>query len=158
MSKRHICLSKFHVFYHFFIYFWKSQEKKFINPSCSKHPKMIEWNKKWHKCLFLRFFVVPKKVLWRPQNLFEASKMCGCKKICHFFPICLCPYCRTPDLCHFLSLTIKIHKNRTWSVKNKPNLLAHDSYLFLAPNFGIFLIIVVLQYAPKYIQNPLRRF
>ena len=36
-------------------------------------------------------------------------------------------------------------------------LLAHYSSLFLAPNFGILFIIIVLKYIPKYYQNPLPR-
>ena len=45
------------------------RRKKIINPSYPKGPKIIDWNKKWHKFLFLHFFVVPQKGLY----LFEAQ-------------------------------------------------------------------------------------
>ena len=35
------------------------RRKTFINPFCPKHPKIINWNKKWHK--FSHFLVLPQK-------------------------------------------------------------------------------------------------
>ena len=32
-----------------------------MNPYCNKHPKLINWNKKWYKFLFSHFFVVAQK-------------------------------------------------------------------------------------------------
>ena len=48
-----------------------------------------------------------------------------------------------------VSLTIEVHKNNL-KYKSKTSLLARYSNLFLAPNFGILFIIIVLQYASKY--------
>ena len=39
--------------------------------------------------------------------------------------------------------------------KNKTNLLLHYSDLFSDPNFGVLYIVIVLQYVPKFHQNPL---
>ena len=61
ISKKHICGSKFHVCYHFFRY-KNPRRKNFIQPSCPKHSKIINWNKKWDKFLFSHFFVVPQEV------------------------------------------------------------------------------------------------
>ena len=70
MSKWYICKSTFYVCYHFFRYLWKSQEKKnFLNPSCLKHLKIINWNKKWHNF----YFHNPLRWLKR-FHLFEAPK------------------------------------------------------------------------------------
>ena len=38
---------------------------------------------------------------------------------------------------------------------SKTNLLPHYSDLFSDPNFGVLFIVIVLQYVPKYHQNPL---
>ena len=86
--EHHIFKSEFHVCYHFLKYFWKSQEKNFINPSCPKHPKIINWNKKWHKFIFSHFFVVQRKrfmKVGRPSsNLYEAPKRSvKIKNLCH---------------------------------------------------------------------------
>ena len=147
------------MFFTIFLYIFENPRRK--NLLTLPVPSILKWLNEIKNDINVYFYAS----LWCLKRFYEGlrtflrhQKCVDVKKYVIFSLICLCPYCRTPDLCHFLSLTIKIHKNRTWSVKNKPNLLAHDSYLFLAPNFGIFLIIVALQYAPKYIQNPLRRF
>ena len=59
MFKRHICERKFHVSYHFFRYLWGLRRTNFINPSCSKHPKITKI--KNDKFLFQHFFLVPQK-------------------------------------------------------------------------------------------------
>ena len=53
--------SKFHVCYHFLDTYENPGRRTFINLSCSKHPKIINWNKKWHRFLFSYFFVVLQK-------------------------------------------------------------------------------------------------
>ena len=67
-------------------------------------------------------------------------------------------FCRTPDLYHFVSLTIEIHKKEHEVFLYKTSLLAHYSNLFLAPNLGILFIIIVIQYSCKYYQIPLPRY
>ena len=42
MSKRHICKNNFHVCHHFLDIYENPGRKNFINPSCPKHPKIIE--------------------------------------------------------------------------------------------------------------------
>ena len=37
------------------------RRKNFINTSSPKYSKIINYNRKWHKLLFLHFFVVPQK-------------------------------------------------------------------------------------------------
>ena len=44
------------------------RRKNFINLSCTKHPKRINWNKKRLKYLFSHFFVVPQKVKKKCEN------------------------------------------------------------------------------------------
>ena len=47
----------------FWIYIYESPKRKnFINPSCPKHPKIINWNKKWHN-----FYV--HNSLWCLRNI-----------------------------------------------------------------------------------------
>ena len=41
MSKRYICKRKFHVCYHFLDIYESPRRKNLINPSCPKHPKII---------------------------------------------------------------------------------------------------------------------
>ena len=62
MSKRYICKRKFHVCYHFLDIYESPRRKNFINPSCPKHPKIINWNKKWHN-----FYV--HNSLWCLRNI-----------------------------------------------------------------------------------------
>ena len=59
MFERRIYKSKFHVCYQFFRY-ENPRRKNFVNPSCPKHPKIIEI--KYDNFLFSHFFVVPQKV------------------------------------------------------------------------------------------------
>ena len=58
MFKGHICKSKFHVCYHFFLDICENPGRKtFINPSSPKHPEIIEI-KNDIDFLFSPFFVV----------------------------------------------------------------------------------------------------
>ena len=66
MSKRYICKSKFHVCFQF-LDMKIPGEKTF----CPKHPKKINWNKKWHKFLFSRFFVVSQGSVMTEKTLDE---------------------------------------------------------------------------------------
>ena len=89
MFKRHICERKFHVSYHFFRYLWGLRRTNFINPSCSKHPKIT----KIKNFYFNTSFWCLKNVLWRPSTrLQEELRLC---------------FCRTPDLCHLRFLSNK---------------------------------------------------
>ena len=66
MSKRYICKSRYICFMFvtiLSIYIYESPKRKnFINPSCPKHPKIINWNKKWHN-----FYV--HNSLWCLRNI-----------------------------------------------------------------------------------------
>ena len=46
MSKRYIFKSKFHVCYHILGIYENPRGKNFINPSCPKHPKIVEKKRK----------------------------------------------------------------------------------------------------------------
>ena len=108
--------------------FWdiyeNARKKNFINPSCPNHPKIIHWNKEWHKLLFLHFFVVPQKRFY----LFEATKG-SVKKNCVVFPFyssfgkqgLWLYFWQTPTYAISVSLTIKIYKNNidTSRINNK---------------------------------------
>ena len=113
MSKWYICKSTFYVCYHFFRYLWKSQEKKnFLNPSCLKHLKIINWNKKWHNF----YFHNPLRWLKKISSFWGTKKKCK-NKI--FVISLLIPLERQGLRLHFVelpnytisvSLTIEIHK------------------------------------------------
>ena len=79
--------------------------KNFINLSCPKHPKVINWNKKWHKLFFSHFFMVPQKgfiflinqkVVWKENIylIFPLYSELGRERLR------LC-FCRTQNLCQF---------------------------------------------------------
>ena len=146
MSKRHIFKSKFHVCCHF-LDIKIPGANTFINPSCPKHPNIIDWNKKWHKSHFFE----------EPQEGFMKARSVKIKKLCNFPPylglgrqgLRLC-CCQTPDSCHFRFLSNRETQKQKLRYKNKTSLLAHYSNWFSANNFGILFIIIVLQYAPKY--------
>ena len=52
------------------------RRKNFINQSCHKHHKIINWNKKWHRFLLSHFFVVRQKgfIFLRCQRGYEDKK------------------------------------------------------------------------------------
>ena len=59
------------------------KRKNFINPSCSKHCKIINWNKKWHNFYF-------RTSLWFLRNVsffWGSEKKCENKKFMQFFPL-----------------------------------------------------------------------
>ena len=58
---------------------------------------------------------------------------------------------------HFCFLINRDTEKQNLKYKSKTNLLLHYSNLFSDSNFGILFIIIVLQYAPKYHQNPIPR-
>ena len=99
--------SKFHVCYQFLDTYENPGRKTFINPSCPKHPKIINWNKKWQ--IFI--FILPCGASER-FHLFEAPKRSmKIEKFVIFLPyfklgwqgLRLC-FCQTPDLCYFCFL------------------------------------------------------
>ena len=113
MSKRHICKSKFHVCYHF-LDIYENPRKNFISPSWLKHPKIIKWNKKSDKSLFLHFFVVPQKGF----IFLRYKKSVKIKSLCRFPPFFLIGTTRVktvfvelPIYTIFVFLRIEIHKN-----------------------------------------------
>ena len=102
MSKRHIVEASF-IFITIFLYIFENPKRKNLLtlpvPSILKQLNEIKNNINFY---FYASLWCLRKVLSRPQNLFEASKNCvDAKKYVVFPLICLCPYCRTPDQGHF---------------------------------------------------------
>ena len=106
---------------------------------------------------FSYFFVVPQKVLWRPENLkpfLRLQKEMWKWKMYVISPLIWdwddkgqdCIFVELPTSDIVVSLKIEIHKNRTWSIKTKLVFLLTTLNLFSATNFGILFIIIVLQY------------
>ena len=62
-----------------------SWRKNFINPSCLKNPKIINWDKKWHKFLFSHFFVVLQKGLILLSHQREMWKQKSSRQFFPFF-------------------------------------------------------------------------
>ena len=55
------------IFFIIFLDIYENPKRKnFFKPSCPNHPKIINWNKKWHELLFLHFFVVPQEGIFHP--------------------------------------------------------------------------------------------
>ena len=65
-----------------FLDIYKNPRRKTINPPCPKHCKLINQNKKWHKVLFLHFFVVPQGFI-----LLRHTKKVKIKNVCCFSPL-----------------------------------------------------------------------
>ena len=131
MFKRHICKSKFHVCCQFFRY-KNPRRKYFLNPSCPKHPKIIEIKNDIIFC-FYTFLWCLKKVLRRPKGKsnichchFPSSVGIGMTRIKTVFLVV-----ELPTYAISVSLTLE-------------SLLAHYCHLFSARNLGILFIIIVL--------------
>ena len=122
-------------YYHFFRY-ENPRRKNFISPSCTKHPKITNWNKKWHK--FFIFTLLCDASIWKQKVyiIFPAYSWLGQQVLR------LC-FCQTPNLCHFIFLNNRDTLKQNMKDKNKTSLLAHYSNLFLAHNSVMFFIIPV---------------
>ena len=73
--KNCIFKSKFHVCYNFFRY-ENPRKKNFANPFCTKHHKIISWNKKWHNFYFQTSLWCLRKVsyFWGTEKKCENKK------------------------------------------------------------------------------------
>ena len=90
----------------------KTYEKNFINSSCPKHLKIINWNKKWSKFYFLT------SLWWTDFISLRHQKKCENKRLMSFSP--LFPLGQQGLRLHFaehltyaisISSTIETHKN-----------------------------------------------
>ena len=121
MSKRHICKSKFHVCYDFLTIYENPRRKNFINPSCPKYLKVINWNEKWHNLIFSHFLYYLKKV----SSFWSTKKKCENKNLCRFLPLFWIETTRvktvfygTPDLCHFCFLNNRDTQKQYWHLQS----------------------------------------
>ena len=101
-----------------------ARRKNFINPSCPKHRKIINWNKKWQNFYFHTSLWCLRKV----SSFWSTKIKCENKTFMSFFP--LIPlgrqglrlrFVELPTYTISVSLMIEIHKNNTdtFSVTNK---------------------------------------
>ena len=111
------------VCYNFFRCLWNPRWKNFINPSCPKHRKIINWNKKWHNFYF-------QASLWCIRKVWF---ICGTKKNSEnkkfvFLPLILLGqqglrlyFVKLLTYNTSISLKTEIHKNNidTFRVTNK---------------------------------------
>ena len=126
MTKRYIFKSNFYDCYHILDIYENRRRKNLINPPCSKLPKIINRNKKWHNVCFCTS-------LWclGTASSFWGTKKKGNKRIYVIFPphssgtkrvaTAFCWTFSVPFNAISVSLTIAILKNNvnTFRVTNK---------------------------------------
>ena len=101
----------------------------FFNPSCPKHHKIINWNKKWHELIFKLFCDTSKRFLegrkvftkafWRTKEKRENEKNLS-------FPVC--SGLRRQGLSHFCFLNNRDRFKQNLKYKNKTSRLAQYSF------------------------------
>ena len=101
----------------------------FLNPSCPKHHKIINWNKKWHKLIF-KLLCDTSKRFHEGQKVFTKS-FWGTKEKCENEKILSFPVYSglgRQGLSHFCFLNNRDRFKQNLKYKNKTSLLAHYSF------------------------------
>ena len=92
--------------------------RNFIDPFWPKHPKTINWKKKWHKFLFSHVFVVSQngfiflrhqKEEWKEKKYVVFTSYSGFGR--QGFRLC---FCRTLDLYHFRFFNNRDTQKQYW--------------------------------------------
>ena len=119
MSKTHICkifIAGF-MFVTIFLHINKSPRRNtFFNPSCPKHHKIINWNKKWHEHIFKLFC---NTSFWGTKEKCENEKILS-------FPVY--SGLGRQGFSHFCFLNNRDWFKQNLKYKNKTSLLAHYSF------------------------------
>ena len=158
MSQRPLFKINFNVCYYFLDIYENPKRKNFINSSCLKHPKIINWNQKLHKFLFLHFFVgYLKKV-----SSFDAVKRSvKINNLCQFPPLFQIDTTRVKRLCVFVKLltsaisvflSIEMHEKQCWHLsgvqrqnhcKPMPSMVSNGLETCILIPFSLLLSIIV---------------